>query len=209
MIFVPTRKEGEKVSQLLAQSGLPVPFYHSTLAAVDKEFLFGQFAGSVKPELNAIICTNAFGMGIDIPNVRVVIHWMQPESVEDYLQEFGRAGRDGNQSIALIFRDKDAVGLRQFMAQKNADQAARRGIDGAASYKRKIESITELDHMIGNRRICFRKQIIDYFQTGTPKRHSFAVRILEWLLGRRLRVDKASFCCDACNAGAAKKLLGV
>ena len=209
MIFVPTRKVGTTVSQVLEKMGHSAPFYHSQLPSIDKEMLFGRFAGRIHPELDAIVCTNAFGMGIDIPNVRAVIHWMQPESVEDYLQEFGRAGRDGNPSVALIFKNKDAIGLREFMAEKSAEQASRNGIDGTVSYQRKLESISDLDSMIGNRRVCFRKQIMDYFQAGTPSRPSIAVRIVEWLLGRRMRVKRSAFCCDACDTFAAKKYLGI
>ena len=52
--------------------------------------------GESLPAVNQIICTNAFGMGLDLPNVRLVVHWQQSASVEDLLQELGRAGRDGN-----------------------------------------------------------------------------------------------------------------
>lgn len=209
MIFVPTMKVGTEVSTALAAIGLSIPFYHSKLTSTDREFLLGRFTGRIKPEINEVICTNAFGMGIDIPNVRVVIHWLQPESVEDYLQEFGRAGRDGKPAIAVIFKCDGDTGLRQFMAKKTAEQTKANGIDGTASYRRKLESIAELDHMIRNRRMCFRKQIMDYFQKGASNQRSFAIRILEWLLGRHIKVDKAKFCCDACNASSARKQLGI
>ena len=207
MIFVPTRNVGEEVKKALGAIGLSVPFYHGQLSSVDRDFLFGRFTGTIQPEVNAVICTNAFGMGIDIPNVRVVIHWVQPESVEDYLQEFGRAGRDGKPAIALIFKWGDDTGVRRFMAKKTDEQAAQRGINGSATYQRKLESIAELDRMIHNRRICFRKQIIDYFQAGTTRRRSVAIRILEWLLGRRQRVARAAFCCDACDDRAARRII--
>ena len=208
MIFVPTKKVGEDVKTGLQRVGLSIPFYHSQLSSVDREFLLNRFTGRNEPKIDAIICTNAFGMGLDIPNVRLVIHWMQPESIEDYLQEFGRAGRDNKSSTALIFKTKnDDTGLRRFMAQKNLEQAKHSGVDGSTSYKRKLESIADLDAMIRNRRQCFRKQIIDYFQAGTPLKPSIAVRIVEWLLGRRLLVDKAAFCCDACNPEPARKFL--
>jgi ATP-dependent DNA helicase RecQ len=208
MIFVPTKKFGEEVSQALAEIGLSVPFYHGKLSSNDREFLLGCFTGRLKPEINTVICTNAFGMGIDIPNVRVVIHWVQPESVEDYLQEFGRAGRDGKPAITLIFKWDGDTGLRQYMAEKTAELAAKKGMDGSASYQRKLENIAELDQMIRNRRMCFRKQIMDYFQAGTSRQRSVAIRILEWLLGRRIRVERATFCCDACDANAARQRLG-
>ena len=210
MIFVPTKKVGEEVKTGLQRVGLSVPFYHGQMSSVDREFLLNQFTGRNDPVIDVIICTNAFGMGIDIPNVRVVIHWLQPESIEDFLQEFGRAGRDNKQSTALIFKSKnDDTGLRRYMAQKSLDQAVHKGIDGTASYRRKIESISELDGMIRNRKKCFRKQIIGYFQTSVSQRTSIAVRIIEWLLGRRNPVSKAAFCCDTCNPEAAKRFLNI
>ncbi len=207
MIFVPTRRIGVEVYKALKRVGLDVPFYHSQLSSVDRDFLLHRFTGQIQPEIDTIICTNAFGMGIDIPNVRVVIHWVQPESVEDYLQEFGRAGRDGKPSIALIFKEHEDTGVRRFMAQKTLEQASERGIDGKSAYTRKLDSIDELDRMIRNRKMCFRKQIIGYFQTGPQKKRSLAIRILEWFLGSRKRIQKAKFCCDACNAAMAWRII--
>ncbi len=84
-IFVPTRRVGEEVRTGLAELRIDVPSYHERLLAHDRDFLLGRFSDRFQPQLNAIICTNAFGMGVDIPNIRTVIHWVQPESVEDYL----------------------------------------------------------------------------------------------------------------------------
>ena len=206
MIFVPTMKEGEKAKKALAARDLNVPFYHSKLSKINREFLFGQFTGRLQPKVDALICTNAFGMGIDIPNVRVVIHWTQPESVEDYLQEFGRAGRDGKPAIALIFKSEGDTGLRQFMAKKTLEQATRDDIDGSAAYNRKLENIEELNRMIYKRGKCFRKQIINYFKPGIAPKRSITIRILECLLGSSQRVSHAAFCCDACNADAAQRI---
>ena len=55
--------------------------------------------------VNHVICTNAFGMGLDVPNIRLVVQWQQSASTEDMLQEFGRAGRDGKPSLSAIFHD--------------------------------------------------------------------------------------------------------
>lgn len=210
MIFVPTKRVGEEVSAGLMSLGLSVPFYHGQLNAIDREFLLNRFTGRNDPEINVVICTNAFGMGLDIPNVRAVIHWMQPESIEDYLQEFGRAGRDRKPSTAIIFKSKnDDTGLRKFMAEKNLEAASKRGIDGGASYMRKLESINELDLIIRNRELCFRKQITSYFQTDIPQKISLTMRILEWLFSHKTKTKKANFCCDFCNPYEARKTLKI
>ena len=99
MIFVPTRKIGEALQKYLRDQGLETPFYHSQLASAwEREQLVKRFVGESRPIVDRIICTSAFGMGLDVSDVRMVIHWQHPSSVEDYLQEFGRAGRDGRAS---------------------------------------------------------------------------------------------------------------
>ncbi len=71
----------------------------------ERDTIIGRFTGRIEPAVSAVICTNAFGMGIDMPDVRLVIHWQHPASSEDYLQEFGRAGRDGKPAVAVLFTE--------------------------------------------------------------------------------------------------------
>jgi len=94
MLFVPTVNTGKQLQDGLRSFELDLPFFHSKLGtANDRDMLLGQFTGRTDPPVRVIICTNAFGMGLDLPDVRLVVHWQHPASPEDYLQEFGRAGR--------------------------------------------------------------------------------------------------------------------
>lgn len=88
MIFVPSTKAGDELKGKLAELGLDIPFYHSRFGTpFERQELQKRFQGESLPVVDHIICTNAFGMGMDIPNVRLVIHWQQSASVEDRLQE--------------------------------------------------------------------------------------------------------------------------
>ena len=88
-------------------ASVETPFYYAKLGdAWEREQLLKRFVWESRPEVDRVICTSAFGVGLDVPNVRIVSHWQHPSSVEDYLQEFGCAGRDGKASFAVLLHDR-------------------------------------------------------------------------------------------------------
>ncbi len=204
MIFVPTKKIGEMISVRLAKVGRSTPFFHSKLDANTREQLFGRFQGRLHPPLNTIICTNAFGMGLDIPDVRLVVHWQHPASVEDYLQEFGRAGRDGKQSLAVLFTqdsldNRTDTGLLEFMAKHSVDNVAAADSVRDALLKNKIDDINKLAELSFTE-ACFRESIKRMFVAPeVPVRKSLARRLLEWVFLKSERVRSSAWCCDACD----------
>ena len=191
MIFVPTRKIGMALQKYLGEHGLETPFYHSQLdKSWDREQLLKRFVGESRPEVDRVICTSAFGMGLDVPDIRLVVHWQYPFSVEEYLQGFGRAGRDGRQSLAVLFHDPaNDRGLLNYMLsrQEGGEPAAR---------QQDLEVITRL---VVNRGSCFRQALLDQMQGSERKRISLAMRILKWVLEVRQRPDESSSCCDVCD----------
>jgi len=110
IVYCATRGQTEIVAEYLGLKNLPVNFFHAGLSPESKKEIQQQF---LQGELRVIVATNAFGMGIDKPDVRLVIHADIPSSLENYLQEAGRAGRDRkNAHCVLLYEPKDVE--RQF-----------------------------------------------------------------------------------------------
>lgn len=201
MIFVPTVKIGSKLQKALMAMGLDLPFYHSKHGtANERELIIGRFTGRLDPPIPAIICTNAFGMGLDVPDVRLVIHWQHPASVEDYLQEFGRAGRDGKQSLAVLLTSNNDESLLNFMAHKTVENLDLDAASKDSIIKNKLSKIHDIYLLATDKRRCFRKEISRYFVGDKPNSSkSLALRIVEWLFSVKRNKTKFNKCCDRCD----------
>jgi RecQ family ATP-dependent DNA helicase len=201
MIFVPTVRVGQRLQSDLKTIGIEVPFYHSKLgSATEKEMLLSRFTGRIHPPLNAVICTNAFGMGIDVSDVRVVLHWQPPASVEDYLQEYGRAGRDGRPAVAILLTSDRDEGLLRFMAEKTTESANVDPSEGTELLNTRFREIATMIEMSKRSRKCFRGSIADYFGLEEKGRvQPLALRIIAWIFSRNARVVRAPGCCDRCD----------
>ncbi|WP_296747180.1 RecQ family ATP-dependent DNA helicase [Mesorhizobium sp.] len=210
MVFVPSTKVGEELQTALGNLGLDVPLYHSKLGnAWERQELVKRFLGQSKPPLDQIICTNAFGMGLDVPNVRLVIHWQQSASVEDQLQEFGRAGRDGKAAVAVMFHTGASVGRDisrlRFMAEKTVEAAHVPGLDLEQMLEQRYRQIDQVAEMM-KARACMRASISEYFQgPKTTRRPSLSIRILDWAFGARTKSRRFRACCDHCDKAEIKR----
>ncbi len=109
IVYVRSRKKTKDIAYFLQKNGISADFYHAGLDAKARSDKQDKW---IKNQRRIIVCTNAFGMGIDKPDVRVVVHIDLPESLEAYYQEAGRAGRDGKKSYAaLLYHKADIFSL--------------------------------------------------------------------------------------------------
>lgn len=119
LVYVRNRRKTKEIARWLQKAGFAADHYHAGLsAAVRNRRQEAWVSGKTK----IMVCTNAFGMGIDKPDVRVVVHADIPDSLEAYYQEAGRAGRDGKVSyVAILYHDKDEERLRKGVDRKFPD----------------------------------------------------------------------------------------
>lgn len=119
LLYAATRKDTEKYAAKLGKKGLRAEAYHAGRSAGDRERIHEQF---MDDQLDVVVATTAFGMGIDKPNVRFVVHADIPESLDAYYQEIGRAGRDGDSASAVLYYREEDLGLRKFFGTHSPDQ---------------------------------------------------------------------------------------
>ena len=134
IVYCATRRHTEEVAQFLREKGVEAGHFHAGLPPETKKNVQASF---IRGELRAIVATNAFGMGIDKPDVRLVIHADIPGSLENYLQEAGRAGRDQRSARCVLLYTLDDVELQFGMSARS--RLSRRDIHGVLRALRNLD----------------------------------------------------------------------
>ena len=158
IIYCSTRKNVDNLFELLFQKGVAVTRYHAGLNNETRKKNQDDFIYDRTP---VIIATNAFGMGIDKSNVRYVIHYNMPQSMENYYQEAGRAGRDGeNSQCVLLFSAQDVMIDRMLLDNKDFSD-----VDEEDEFLIRQRDIRRLQIMEGYCKTtgCLRNYILEYF----------------------------------------------
>jgi len=115
IVYVKTRRKTVEISNYLNQNSIQAAFYHGGMSKNEKATKLNDWLAERTP---VMVATNAFGMGVDKPNVRLVIHYQIPDSIENYFQEAGRAGRDGLHARAVLLTNQSDIEFakKQFLA---------------------------------------------------------------------------------------------
>jgi ATP-dependent DNA helicase RecQ len=119
IIYCTSRRRTEELTQKLQAQGIQARCYHAGLPLEERQTVQDQF---IKDSIEIVVATVAFGMGIDKPNVRFVVHYEIPKNIESYYQETGRAGRDGLPAQAMLFYDPADPARVRGLLEKNANE---------------------------------------------------------------------------------------
>jgi ATP-dependent DNA helicase RecQ len=165
LIYSSTRKKAEAAAETLQAAGIDAAAYHAGLGDAERSTVQDRFSSGA---LRMVCATNAFGMGIDRPDVETVVHLDIPGSIEAYYQEIGRAGRDGRQATATLLWNYADVKTREFLIDRENDEEAARGSrrpDPAEVARRKDLEHRKLRRMVAyaDTSACLRATILRYF----------------------------------------------
>uniref|UniRef100_A0A0A9XIJ2 ATP-dependent DNA helicase n=2 Tax=Lygus hesperus TaxID=30085 RepID=A0A0A9XIJ2_LYGHE len=165
IIYCPTKKKVDEVANCLLEDGIKCEMYHADLGLSVRERVHKDF---VRDKVQVVVATVAFGMGIDKPDVRRIIHYGAPQDIETYYQEIGRAGRDGEQSHCHVFYQQSDFSLAKHF-------------------------LSTLDHKYRNYKESMTRKIERYLQTDECRR-----RVIVSHFDPSGKIEDNPQCCDNC-----------
>ena len=151
IIYASTSKEVETLYEGLLKRNYSVAKYHAGLSNEARKEYQENF---INDDIKIMVATNAFGMGIDKPNIRWVLHYNMPQSIENYYQEIGRAGRDGEDSECVLLFSPGDVHTQKYLVEVGIENPDRKRVQ----YK-KLQQMVDLVYS----NTCYRKNILNYF----------------------------------------------
>ena len=167
IIYCSSRKIVERLCETLSENGIDALPYH---AGMSDELRTKNQDDFIYDRVKIIVATSAFGMGINKPNVRFVIHYHMPRNIEQYYQEAGRAGRDGEKAECILLYSGSDVSLNKFMINKGSEEnESLTPEERKAFLKEELEKLKIMTFYSTSKTVCLRKRMLNYFGEYAPQ----------------------------------------
>ncbi len=160
IVYCLTRKNVDELTAVLQENGISALPYHAGMGDRERAFHQNEF---IYDRARVIVATNAFGMGIDKPDVRYVLHYNMPANMEDYYQQAGRAGRDGEAAECILLYSARDVRINQFLIQKSEESENADPEEVARHIQIQLEKLKQMTFYSTSATVCLRKRILNYF----------------------------------------------